>query len=312
VTAEFTIDVIVVTTNAREMVLSCLEHFSRQTLAHNVYLADNAGNADGTSDAVRERFPSVRVLTLEQNLGFGKAMNRLATMGSGEIVVLANDDMDVDTRFLERLVEPFDDDKVGMVAGLTLQPGDREIVDGFGIEVDCTLLAFNRLRHSHPSDPPGKLLGPSGGAAAYRRTAWEAAKGFEPQFFVYAEDQDLALRLRLAGWCAADAPGARGVHLGGATTGLDSSFQRRHAGFGRGFILRRYGVLGSRHAVRAILVELLTVGYGLIRVRTLLPLSARLAGWRAAGQGPRLSVPHSAVNERISLRESVRRLRYER
>lgn len=294
------------------MVLSCLGHFARQTVPHAIYLADNAANADGTSDAVRASFPDVHLLTLERNLGFGKAVNRLGELGSGEVIVLANDDMDVDPGFLEALVAPLADDRVGMVAGLTLQPGGGGAVDGFGIEIDCTLLAFNRLRHHRPTDTPGRLLGPSGGAAAYRRSAWDAVGGFDAAIFAYAEDLDLALRLRLGGWRAAAASGARGVHLGGVSAGLDSTFQRYHAGFGRGFILRRYGVLRTRHAPRAVVIEALTVLYGALRASTLVPLRGRIAGWRAAGQGPRLAIPEESVDLGISVRESLRRLRYER
>lgn len=305
------IDVLIATTK-RELVLSCLAHFRRQTVPHEIYLMDNAGNSNGTSDAVRAEFPEVHLVTSDQNLGFGRAMNRLAAMGSGEVIVLANDDMDVEPQFLSELVAPLEEKDVGMVAGLTFQPGDDLLVDGWGIEVDCTLLAFNRLRHRHPTDVPGRLLGPSGGAAAYRRVAWERAGGFDACLFLYAEDLDLALRLRLGGWRGVDAAGARGVHFGGATTGRDSPMQRRHAGFGRGFILRRYGVLRSRNAPRALLIEFLTVVYGASRGRTLIPLTARLAGWRAAGSGPRLPIPPEAVEPGISLRESLRRLRYER
>jgi GT2 family glycosyltransferase len=306
------IDVLIVTTNAREMVLSCLDHLGRQTVPHTIFLADNAGNADGTSDAVRSRFPNVEVLTPEENLGFSRGMNRLASMGNGEVIVLANDDMDVEPQFLEELVAPFSDPHIGMVAGLTLQPGEAEIVDGFGIEVDCTLLAYNRLRHHAPTDAPGQLLGPSGGAAAYRRSAWVAAGGFDPRFFVYGQDEELALRLRLAGWQATAAAGARGVHLGGATMGKDSPFQRQDSGFARGFMLRRFGVLRSRHGPRALLIELLTVAYGGLSARTLLPLTARVKGWRAAGGDPPLPIPADGVDSSISLRESLRRLRYER
>lgn len=306
------IDVVIVTTRARELVLSCLAHLRRQTVPHTVYLADNAGNQDGTTDAVTAQFPEVHVVTFDVNQGFARAMNHLASLGRGEVIVLVNDDMDVEPRFLEEIVAPLRDPRIGMSAGLTLQPTGDELVDGFGIEVDCTLLAFNRLRHRRPADTPGVLLGPSGGAAAYRRTAWEAAGGFDPHFFVYCEDLDLALRLRLAGWEAGAAAAARGVHLGGATTGADSPFQRRLAGFGRGFILRRYGVLRTRHGPRAVLVELLTVAYGALTARTLIPLTARVAGWRAAGHGPRLRIPAEGIDETISLRESLRRLRYER
>ena len=306
------IDVLIVTMNARELVLSCLGHLSRQTAEHVVYLADNGGNADGTADAVRAEFPDVHVVTPGQNLGFGKAMNRLAEMGDGEVIVLANDDMDVEPRFLEELVAPLSAERVGMVAGLTLQPGSNGVVDGFGIEVDCTLLAYNRLRHRRPSDAAGRLLGPSGGAAAYRRSAWEAVGGFDPRFFAYGEDEDLALRLRLASWEAAEAERARGVHLGGATAGRDSPFQRHQAGFVRGFILRRYGVLRTRHAARAILIELLTVAYGALSARTLIPLTGRLEGWRAAAGDKPLPIPADGVNWNISLRETLRRLHYER
>jgi N-acetylglucosaminyl-diphospho-decaprenol L-rhamnosyltransferase len=298
--------------NARELVPSCLEHLRRQTMPHTVYLADNGQNADGTSDAVRDRFPEVRLVDTGGNIGFGNAMNRMATVGKGEIVVLVNDDMDVEPQFLERLIAPFEDLRVGMVAGMTLQPGEGEVVDGFGIEVDATLVAFNRLRHRSPGDKPGALLGPSGGAAAYRRSAWEAVGGFDDRFFIYGEDVDLALRLRLEGWEARDAPEARGVHLGGATSGVDSPFQRWNAGFCRGFLLRRYGLMRSRHAPRAVAVETLVVLWGLLRFRTLVPFRARIAGWRAAAETSTLQIPDGAVDERIGFFETLRRLRYER
>lgn len=311
-TAKCSIDVLIVTIGARDMVLSCLAHLRRQTAPHTIYLGDNGGNAGGTSDAIRERFPEVRVLTLEHNLGFGTAINRLAELGTGDVIVLVNDDVDVEPQFLQELVAPFDDSCTGMVAGLTLQPGDAQLVDGFGIEVDPTLLAFNRLRHHRRDEVPGRLLGPSGGAAAYRRAAWEEAGGFDPHFFLYGEDLDLALRLRLAGWRAADAADARGIHLGGASAGRDSPVQRRNAGFARAFILRRYGVLRTRHAPRALLIELMTVLYGLLTARTLIPLIARIDGWRAAGEAARSPIPADAIDASISLRESLRRLRYER
>ncbi len=233
-------------------------------------------------------------------------------MGDGEVIVLANDDMDVEPEFLEELVAPFADERVGMVAGLTLQPGEAGVVDGFGIEVDCTLMAYNRLRHHRPTDTPGRLLGPSGGAAAYRRSAWQAAGGMDQRYFVYGQDVDLALRLRLAGWQATAAGGARGVHLGGATTGKDSPFQRQDSGFARAFTLRRYGVLRGRHGPRAMVIELLTVAYGALTARTLLPLRARVDGWRAAGGEPPLPIPAGAVDRSISMGEALRRLRYER
>lgn len=306
------IDVLVATMGPPAMVASCLEHLARQTVPHRVYVADNSGDRDGLSTMLRERFPDAQVVTNQKNLGFGAAVMRLAAMGDGDVIVLANDDMDVEPTFLEELVAPLRDPRVGMVAGMTLQPGDAVIVDGFGIEVDPTLQSYNRLRHRLPDDTPGVLLGPSGGAAAYRRSAWEEVGGLDPALFLYSEDLDLALRLRAAGHRPAAAPNARGVHLGGATAGRDSPVTVRNAGFGRAFILRRYGVLRTRHAARALLVETLTVAYGMVKYRSLMPLIARADGWRAAGRLPRYPYPVDGVDASISLRHELRRLRHER
>jgi len=304
------IDVLVPTIGPAEMVASCVEHLQRSTVPFTLWIADNSGGVVGAD--LRERFPDVNVVDNGGNIGFGAAVNRAAALGDGEVIVLANDDMDVEPRFLEELLAPLADPSVAMVAGMTMQPGDGARVDGFGIEMDPTLQAYNRLRHRGPYDEPGVLAGPSGGAAAYRRSAWEQIGGLDPALFLYSEDLDLALRLRDAGHRAAAAAGARGVHLGGATAGRHSEVTIRNASFGRAFILRRYGVMRTRWAARALLTEALTVLYGLVRHRSTLPLVGRVRGWRAAGRGRRYPYPRDAVDTRITLREQLRRLRYER
>jgi len=90
-------------------------------------------------------------------------------------------------------------------------------------------------------DPRPLLAGPAGAAAAYRREAWRELGGLDEAIFAYSEDLDLALRLRAAGWTASVAPDAMGIHLGSATHGHRTAWQRRHAGYARGYLLRRYG-----------------------------------------------------------------------
>src|SRR5215213_6423015 len=150
--ADPSLDVVMVGYNARDRLVSSLEHLRRQTVAHRVILADNA-SSDGTPGMVRDRFPEVHLIQHASNLGFGRACNAAARAGDGEVIVLVNDDMDAEPRFLERLVAPLGDSRVGMVAGLTLQRPDGA-VDGFGIELDPTLNAYSRLRHGRPTDVP--------------------------------------------------------------------------------------------------------------------------------------------------------------
>lgn len=302
-----TVDVVIVTWNSGERVLRCLERLARQDQPHAVWLVDNA-SGDATVAALRARFPAVRVLEMASNVGFGAAVNAGVAAGEGDAVVLVNDDVELTgDGALAALVAPLAaDPAVGMVAGLTTIPGSG-LVDGFGIELDVTLAPYNRLRGEPVGAADGVLLGPSGALAAYRRTAFEQVGGFDRNLFAYGEDVDLALRLRLAGWRAVAAGDARGVHVGGASFGVDSSFQRRLAGFARGFLLRRYGVLRSRHAPRALAFEALIVAVGIARGRTLVHFRGRIAGWRAATD--RLPLPVDAVDGGISTGEALRRLR---
>ena len=313
-------DVVVVAHNGREHVATCLEHLQGALRPGDRLLVVDNASTDGTAAMVAERFPDARLLALEENIGFGRAVNRAAAAGDAEAIVLVNSDLFVEPAFVSEVVRPLEaDPRAGMVAALSLIPGGEQ-VDGFGIELDVALAAYNRQRlrpaRALPGQragvggaelPPGLLAGPSGGAAAYRRAAFDAAGGFDDALFAYGEDVDLALRLRTAGWTAAAAPNARGIHLGGASFGVGSPFQRRLAGFARGFLLRRYGVLRTRGAGRALLIEALVVAWGLVRFRTLVPLTARVAGWRAAG-AVRHPIPSDAIDRRITLREAVRRL----
>ncbi len=305
-----TADAIVVTWNSGERVIGCLERLTKQLEPGRTFVVDNASR-DGTAAIVRKRFPAVRVLELPANRGFGAAVNAGVALGDGDAIVLVNDDVEVEDGFVEAMLTPLHADlRCAMVAAMTMIPGGKE-VDAFGIELDVTLAAYNRLRRLAPDAPAGRLAMPSGGAAAYRRTAFERVGGFPERLLAYGEDVDLGLRLLLDGWSAVGTQDARATHLGGATIGVDSPLQRELGGFARGFLLRRYGVLRSPAWARTLLFETLVVGWGLVAHRTSIPLRARVRGWRA-GAEPRLPVPPQAIDRSITAREAFRRLRHGR
>jgi N-acetylglucosaminyl-diphospho-decaprenol L-rhamnosyltransferase len=301
------VDVVIPTWRGRDLLRRCLAALHADASPKRVIVVDNA-SADGTAALVGGEFPDVTLVELADNVGFGRAVNAGVRIGEAEAIVLINNDVVVAPGFVDAIVAPLAAPHVGMVAGLTTIP-DTDLVDAFGIELDRALLSYNRARNAPVGTPAGRLAMPSGGAAAYRRVAWEAAGGFDEAFFAYGEDVDLGLRLRALGWEAAEAPDARGVHLGGTTVGVDSPFQRQLAGFARGFMLRRYGILRSSAAPRSLLLDALVIGWGLVRHRTLVPLRARLRGWHAAARGGRRALPAAAIDPDVGLVESLRRLR---
>jgi GT2 family glycosyltransferase len=302
------IDVVIPVRGGYDLTASCLRHLRNQTVAHAVVVVDDA-SIDDTPDRIEAAFPEVTLLRQPDNRGFAAACNRAIAESSGDVVVLLNNDVDVQPDFLERLVAPLlADERVGAVAPLLVRPGGRAI-DSLGLTADRTAAGFARLQGA-PLEaalgPAPPLLGPSGGAAAYRRAALLAVGALDPLIFMYQEDLDLALRLRAAGWDAAAAPRAIGVHHGSATVGRRSVWQRRTAGWSRGYLLRRYGILRGRAAPRALATELIVVAGDAVISRDLAALRGRLAGWRAGGGGPRLALPDAGVARELGFAESLR------
>jgi N-acetylglucosaminyl-diphospho-decaprenol L-rhamnosyltransferase len=303
-----TIDVVIVAYGRYELTSSCLMHLREQTVEHRVIIVDN-GSTDDSRARVAAEWPAVQLECFENNRGFAEACNRGVAAGSGEVVVLLNNDVDARPDFLKRLVLPLQSDPdLGSVAALMLQPGGQSI-DSAGLAADVTLGCFPRLQglsvEQARSERP-VLAGPAGTAAAYRRSAWEQVGGLDEAIFAYMEDFDLALRLRSAGWRSVLAADAVGIHLGSATHGHRSAWQRRHGGFGRGYLLRRYGLLRGPAARRTLGTEAVVVLADLAISHDLEALRGRLSGWRAGARAPhRAQPPSEAVDQTISFRDSL-------
>jgi N-acetylglucosaminyl-diphospho-decaprenol L-rhamnosyltransferase len=280
------IDVVVPVHGKWELTAACLDALASQTVAHRVVVVDDA-SPDDTLVRLAER-GGVDVVALERNRGFAAACNAGIAAGSGEIVVLFNNDVVAEPDLLERLVEPFADPAVGSATPLLTAPDGS--IDAFGIVADRTMAGFVRL-HGRPladaGRDAGRLVGPYGAVAAYRRAALDEVGVLDEGIFMYGEELDLALRLSAAGWRPAEAPAARGVHLGGGTSGRGSAVQRRRAGFGRGYLLRAYGVLASRAGARALVTELIVCAGDAVLNRDLAAARGRLAGWRAGRHAAR-------------------------
>ena len=302
-----TIDVVVPAHDNYELTSDCLAHLARQTVDHRVIVVDD-GSTDGTPRRLREHWPLASVLELEANDGYTRAVNRGVAAGSGEYVVLLNNDVQVREDFLAAILAPLQADaRVGAVASVMLRPGEQTI-DSVGVAADVTLAGFARLqgRPAAEADAQRPLLaGPEGTAGAYRRSAWEHAGGFDETIQAYMEVLDLALRLHTAGWLSTVAPGAVGVHLGSSTYGPRSAAQRRLAGFSRAYLLRRYGVLRGRAAARALLTEAVVVAADAFLCRDLQAAAGRAQGWRAAAGRPRHTAPQDAIDYSISTRRSL-------
>lgn len=297
------VDVVIPTWNRLDLLRDCLDHLAEQTVEHRVYVVDNA-SSDGTAEYIRENYPRVEAVALSENLGFGRAINRGVAAGSGEFVVLLNNDVNVAPDFLEQIVAPFTTDAVGMVAGVLLKVQDGRL-DAAGVAVDRGLGGYSYM-HGHTVEElagrDSEPIGPCGGAAAYRRSAFEDVNGFDEQIFAYSEDLDLALRLRADGWQCHLAADARGIHLGSASLGRRSVAQSRISSTSRGYIMGCYrvGIVWS-------LTELAVALPDCVILRSAVPLSGRIKGWRNGRRQPSRALPRDVRHEMLTWSQAMRR-----
>jgi len=166
-------------------------------------------------DQVRDRFGAdarLRIVRTDSNLGYAGGHNRFFAETDSELLMVLNPDAILDPGFLTHIVRPFADSRVGAVTGKMLKPlrssnGER-ILDGTGIILAPSRRGRERGQHEvdHGQyDRQPRVFGVSGTAAVYRKSALEAVKlgnseYFDPDFFAYWEDLDLSWRLRLRGY----------------------------------------------------------------------------------------------------------------
>ncbi|HNC06804.1 MAG TPA: glycosyltransferase family 2 protein, partial [Solirubrobacterales bacterium] len=300
--------VYVPTLNGGENLAACLEALSVQSVEIEVVVADN-GPGEGCSELLKSSFPSVtRVSFGGHNLGFGTALNRaVTTEGQGPIIFL-NDDAVPDSAFVENLLVGWNEGETAMVAGVLLKSSSPTVVDSAGIRCDRTLTAWDHLtgepatRLEVASDP----LGPTGGAALFDRVAFETIGGFDERIFLYYEDLDLALRMRMAGYSCRLARAARATHESSATLGRRAAAKYRRTGFSRGYLLRKYGIMA--HPGLAIMT-LISDGSAslaqLLHDRTAAGLNGRIEGWQAGRDIVPIDPPFELL-EPPSLRRHMR------
>jgi len=232
------ISVIIANHNGEEYLDRCLGSLSRSGPRLEVILVDNASN-DGSLDLVASRFPGVRILLQESNVGFAAANNLGAEAAQGDALLLLNADAWLEPDSLELLAGRLESDhRAGLVAPRLRYPDGRR---QFSWSPARGVLGevLQRLRngfedhawvHGTVARGIGRLAGRSWYTAAcvlIRARAFQQVGGFDTSFFMYFEDVDLCVRLEEAGWRLAQEPRAVVTHVGGLrrNTAVDNLYR---------------------------------------------------------------------------------------
>jgi len=205
--------IVVVTYQSAKDVDACFGSLAAARLGGAEVVAVDNASSDGTPALIRERHPGVAVVEAGANLGFaaGNGLGiRRALAAGAEWIYLLNPDTDVDPGFLEEALSVGEADaRTAAVQSLLLLHPDRDRVNTAGNEIHFLGFGYcGRYRAPRASvpDEPREIAFASGAAVLLRASALREVGAFDDVLFMYQEDQDLGLRLRMAGWRARLAP----------------------------------------------------------------------------------------------------------
>jgi GT2 family glycosyltransferase len=212
---EHCISIVIPTLDAGDMLVRCLDSFDAGRDEVEVILVDNA-STDGSVDAARARYPSVRVVRNETNRGYSPACNVGAAQATAPFVLFLNNDATITPADLDTLLAAARSDGTGAV----WQPVTNG-VDGGVESIGDAFTWWGVFRHldAVPDAPTADVFSTVGAAMLVRRATFEALGGFEDSYFAYNEETDLCWRARMAGHDVRVVRDAHVVHIGSETTG---------------------------------------------------------------------------------------------
>jgi len=230
------ISVVIVSYRVPALLRACLASVQREThgCTYEVIVVENA-SGDESAEMVRSEFPDVRLLALDENIGFAAGSNLGAQAAEGDYVLLLNPDTElVGDTLTALLAYARDHPDAGLIGGRTLNPaGELDPGSCWGAQSLWSLVCFasgaSSLLKSSPLFNPESLGGWSrdtprevdivtGCLCLSPRAVWDELGGFDETFFMYGEDADLAARALKAGYHPAITPDAVIVHYVGASS----------------------------------------------------------------------------------------------
>ena len=269
------LSLIIVSFNTAALTCDCLESvLAADAGKREVFVVDNA-SADGSARRLKEGFPAVHLIVNTENRGFAAANNQALPLCRGRYLFFLNPDTRVSPNAFTKAVSFMDINPQIGLAGVRI------------INPDSTPQESVSFRYPGQKHCRGELDGLPGriacvlGAAMIARTGLiRELGGFDETFFLYGEDQDLALRVRKAGCEIGFIPDAVVIHYGDqseAPNGTTAMWEKKIRAENI-FYRKHYHLETLRRIWRS---ERIKAAYRIATLRLTLPFSSDREGIRA-------------------------------
>ncbi len=208
-----TVSISIVTFNSSRYIRRCLDRVLAQKGVRTAVVVVDNNSTDGTLAILRQFADRIQLIRNRSNVGFAEAQNQGIRASRAEWVLTLNPDLLMEEDFVRRLVDAGElDDGAGAVCGKLLsigkgfQPLPERRIDSTGLFFTPTMRHFDRGSHEPDDgayDRAEYVFGACAAAALYRRRMIDdvsiGGSFFDPDFFAYREDADVAWRAQLLG-----------------------------------------------------------------------------------------------------------------
>ena len=188
---------------------------------YSVIVVDN-GSTDGSVAFIKNYFPQIEMICLDENYGFSRAVNEGLKKCDAKFAVLLNNDTRAEKGFVDKLLEAMEaDERIFSCQAKMLQMDYPEKIDSAG-DFYCALgwgISRGKDKQKFLYCTRDRIFSACAGAAMYRTEVFRRIGYFDEAHFAYLEDVDVGYRARIAGYENAFAPEAIVYHKGSGATG---------------------------------------------------------------------------------------------
>ncbi len=205
------VSIIIVTYNTADLIEACLSSlYGEKGPAREVFVVDNA-STDGGAELLRERFPEVKLIENKENRGFAAANNQVLPFCRGRYVFYLNPDTKlVSSEVIGKCVRFMDAKPEIGLAGVKLVNPDGSLQESVSFRYPG-----ERFSKSEVAGLDGEIACVMGAGMITKTELIRRIGGFDEDFVLYGEDQDLCLRIRRAGYQIGFIEDAVVLHYGG-------------------------------------------------------------------------------------------------
>lgn len=259
---EIEVSIIIVSYNTKELTVNCIKSIFEFTdeIKYEIIIVDNA-SSDGTVYAIKESFPSVKVIESDENIGFGRANNLGSEYAKGEYLFFLNSDCLLIENSIKKMYDYFElnkSDNLGAV-GCMLLDKDENLNSSYyrfptplSLTKSIILSGVNKLfskeyklepSFNYPINDNNEVDFIIGADLFMSKKVFYAFSGFDPIFFLYYEETDLQKRMAKASLKRVVLKNTSIIHLEGGSRNSKFSISAIYIDSRYKYIKKHYSIL---------------------------------------------------------------------